>query len=328
MRKKRIFLLAAVALGLAPGTFVRSEVTFDYNSPVTIRALGFEPADSGPLSLAGVWQIASLNDHVGGYSALVALDDDTFLAASDAGRLLEIARPDRSDAAPRLEKFSRFRDAEWMKVDVEALARDPGTGQLWIAIESLNRIVRFGKQRSRGVVRSPKQMADWPENAGPESMVRLADGRFIIIAEAGGESGQHSALLYARDPLLGGKANQFTVEGEGGYNPSDATQMPDGRILVILRAVEVGFPIHFPVKLAVFDPREIAEKEVVKLDQLARIDTPFPSENYEGVLVTQEAGGDWSVWLIADDNFSRFQRTLLLKLDWKRGPGTRQKARR
>ena len=328
MRKKRIFLLAAVALGLAPGTFVRSEVTFDYNSPVTIRALGFEPADSGPLSLAGVWQIDSLNDHVGGYSALVALDDDTFLAASDAGRLLEIERPDRSDAPPRLEKFSRFRDAEWMKVDVEALARDPGTGQLWIAIEELNRIVRFGPQRKRGAVRSPPQMAAWPDNAGPESMVRLADGQFIIIAEAGGENGQHAALLYARDPLLGGKAIQFTVEGEGGYNPSDATQMPDGRILVILRGVELGFPIHFPVKLAVFDPGEIAEKEVVKLDQLARIDRPFPSENYEGVLVTQEAGGDWSVWLIADDNFSRFQRTLLLKLDWKRGPGTRQKARR
>ena len=50
--------------------------------------------------------------------------------------------------------------------------------------------------------------------------------------------------------------------------------------------------------------------------RLARIDTPFPSDNYEGLAVVDEGGGSWSLWLISDDNFASYQRTLLLKLHW------------
>ena len=55
---------------------------------------------------------------------------------------------------------------------------------------------------------------------------------------------------------------------------------------------------------------------------LAELGKSIPRDNYEGLTLTEDADGQ-HVWLISDDNFMSFQRTLLLKLRWQ----TREKAR-
>ena len=45
---------------------------------------------------------------------------------------------------------------------------------------------------------------------------------------------------------------------------------------------------------------------------LARLESPLAVDNMEGLAVTQEDGRD-IVWIISDDNFNAFQRTLLMK---------------
>lgn len=328
MGAKRRILAVAIALGLAPGTLVRTDVTYDYDGPVEITQLDFAPATSGPLELAGVWQLTSENAHFGGYSGIVSQPDDSFLAISDQGRLLQFERPDRSSDAPRIDGFPGFRSDDWMKVDAEAIATDPASGRIWIAIEELNRIVRFGRDRRRRSTTNPPEMIDWPENGGAESMVLMADGRFLVVAEEDFGKRLHRALLYSEDPLRAEEVTAFQLLAPEGFRPSDAARLPDGRIAVLLRGLEFGWPLRFPVQLAVFDPARISQGATIALKPVATIDTPFPSENYEGLTVIEEDGG-WTMWLISDDNFNSFQRTLLLKLRWRTDwRQARQKARR
>ncbi|MBX7541588.1 esterase-like activity of phytase family protein [Qipengyuania sphaerica] len=329
MGAKRKWLAVLVALALAPGTFLRSEVVRDYGSPVTMTELAFEAATSGPLSLEGVWQLSSENDWFGGYSALESLPDRSFLAASDRGRLLEIPMPSEQTGVPQITSLPGFPRLPEDRADVEALAIDPATGRSWVAIETNNRIRRFSPSRPRHSHNRPEAMKHWPLNAGAESMVRMPGGRFLVIAEADMGGGRHRGLLFSGDPVESDEVTRFVLEGEEGYTPSDAARLPDGRVVVILRKLAFGWPYSFKVRLAVFDPAMIRRGATIGLRQVATIDTPFPTDNYEGITVTSEDGGDWIAWMISDDNFNRYQRTLLLKLRWARNPSqTRQKARR
>ena len=79
-------------------------------------------------------------------------------------------------------------------------------------------------------LRQPDEMRGWPQNTGPEAMVRLADGRFVILSEsyAGWEDGSgHPALLFAQDPAAVQRAVRFRFAGAAGYRPTDMAQKAD-----------------------------------------------------------------------------------------------------
>ena len=326
MRPTRLILCACVIAGLAPGTFLRSEPPPpDLAAPVEIVALDIAPATSGPLTLAGAWEITGENDGIGGYSALLMLDEDTLLAASDAGRVLILPRPDRTgQGAPEVSGFTGLTNDGWIRVDVESLVRDPATGTYWAGIEGSNHVVRFAADRSWSAAAKPASMQEWGHNTGAESMVLLPDGRVIVIEE-GVASRPPAGIVFDRDPTQSEATLAFTLAGTGGYKPADAAMLPDGRIAVLLRAWAFGLPPRFSARLAIFDPAQIAEGATIALEPLADFGEGFPSDNFEGLAVTGDKDGDWTVWLVSDDNFASFQRSLLLKLDW---PRTRQKARR
>ena len=325
MRPTRLLLTTCIIVGLAPGTFLRSKVPPpDLSAPVEIVALDHDPARAGPLTLAGAWQITGGNDGVGGYSALLALDDATLLAASDAGRVLVLPRPDRPGEGAQVSGFTGLTNDGWIRVDLESLVRDPRSGTYWAGVEGSNQIVRFAQDRSWSAAAKPRAMADWRNNSGAESLVLLPDGRFLAIEE--GEAGRAPiVLVFEGDPTQVEAAYYVSLTGAGNYRPADAAMLPDGRVLVLLRTWAIGLPPTFSVRLATFDPADIADGAQIALAPLAELAEPFPRDNYEGVAVTGSVDGDWAVWLISDDNFASFQRSLLLKLDWNR---TRQKARR
>jgi hypothetical protein len=54
--------------------------------------------------------------------------------------------------------------------------------------------------------------------------------------------------------------------------------------------------------------------------ELARLGAGSFPENFEGVAVRPAGDGRYLIYLIADDNFSAFQRTLLLQLAWRPEP--------
>lgn len=319
MRRRRIALLAVAALGLAPGTFVRETPPApDYRSPVRIAPLSVAPLKSGPLTLAGAWVLTSENDHFGGYSALIDRGDGTFLAASDAGRLMILPRPDRPGPRPfpRLGQFVDFSRVDKVHVDIESLARNPASGEIWAGLEWANAIIRFGPALQRRREVRPAAMEEWESNGGPESLVRLADGRFLVIEESRAETGGHEALVFTGDPTRGGKPRRVMLQGLPGHHPADATLLPDGRILIVMRQLHWELPLRFSATLVIADPARIGADATLPITPLAPVGRPLPSDNYEGAAVTLERDGNWAIWLISDDNFVSFQRTLLVKLIW------------
>ena len=166
-------------------------------------------------------------------------------------------------------------------------------------------------------------MQEWRADFGPESMVRLADGRFIVLAERSPQWFDRTTpgLLFPGDPIDGAAPVRFNVIAPGGYSPTDIAQLPDGRVLILMRAFELGLPPRFPGLIAIADPAAIRRGGEWRPTVLGRLVPPVPSDNYEGIAVVPDgAGSGANVWVISDDNFSAFQRTLLLKLRW--GPET------
>jgi hypothetical protein len=78
----------------------------------------------------------------------------------------------------------------------------------------------------------------------------------------------------------------------------------------------LGLPPRFPVKLVVADPADITRGGVWRGREIATIDDPAISDNYEGIAIVPSEDGLLTIWLISDDNNALVQRTLLLKLSW------------
>src|SRR6187551_1785513 len=123
---RKLLVLLVVALGLAPGTWVRSPLPpADTRQVLFFRSLPTPNADLGPFELAGAWELRSPNSVFGSYSALVALGDGTLLAASDRGSLLRFAPPGARPAGVRIGHFARDEGRGKRDMDIEALTRDP-----------------------------------------------------------------------------------------------------------------------------------------------------------------------------------------------------------
>lgn len=325
-RAARLALALIVALGLAPGTFVRTDVGVRTDpATVDIIPLANDTAPSGPLRLSGLWQIVSRHGWVGGFSALVADGQTRLITASDRAFRLDI---DIAGGAPRAVPGSfRFIGRRYSGrrelLDLESLARDPASGTLWAAYENFNLIERFTPDGERDSV-EPRPMKSWDDNSGPETMTRLRDGRFLVIAEEefGDGIAYHQALMFPGDPVKGGEPIAFslTVTGKDaeGFDPVDATQLPDGRVLILLRRVAYRIPAHFSSAIAIADPATIRPDDVWQARIVQHLPEPLLAENFEGIAFTPDPANPQrgAVWLIADDNMSVFQRSLLARFDW------------
>nr|WP_295669950.1 esterase-like activity of phytase family protein [Sphingomonas sp.] len=94
------------------------------------------------------------------------------------------------------------------------------------------------------------------------------------------------------------------------YDPSDATLLPDGRILVLNR--RFALPFNFTAKLTIIDPKAIRPGARVNGEEIAPLNAPLLHDNFEGLAVRQE-GPDTVIWIVSDDNQLFLRRSLLLK---------------
>ncbi len=321
-RMLRLLLLALVAVGLAPGTFVRTPVGLRSDvATVSITPVADTRGTAGALRLTGVWELRSRHGWFGGFSALVAGNRGSALAASDRGWLLDLdLSGDRPRAVPGsfrpVNNRSRGRKEV---VDLESLARDPATGTVWGAFENDNLITRFTIDGTRRT-RAPAEMARWSINSGPETFTRLGDGRFLIIAEGtmAGSVTAHDALLFARDPVEAGKPLRFRFIAPEGFDPVDATALPDGRVMILLRRYALAIPPPFDTAIAIADPRAIRAGANWRVRVIQRLTGGALADNFEGLAyaASPQDPARGSLWLISDNNFSIFQRSLLVRFDW------------
>ncbi|MFZ9395194.1 MAG: esterase-like activity of phytase family protein [Erythrobacter sp.] len=320
-RPIRLLLVALLALGLAPGTWWRSPIPPPaFDGQLEVAELIDPPGFSGLLELTGAWQLDHANPFFGGFSALTWMGGAHFLAGSDRALLLHFTVPGASPARASMQPLaaSEARATE----DLEAIARDRTTGQMWFAFERENLVERHDPG-GRILDVAPTAMSGWPSNGGAETLAKLADGRFLVIRESRSDTGgnAHPALLFDADPVTGGEPMAFAVATPADYRPVDAAQLPDGRAIILLRRLVSVWPAQFATALLVADPAQIEAGGIWSGKVVTRIGGPGLADNFEGLAVVPRGpSGAAELYLVSDNNFSPMQRTILLRIAW---PATR-----
>lgn len=328
-----LFVILAVLL-LVPGWTGESRLALLGDRPqLTATPVALDPSDPtrvrlGALTYLGGVALRSRDPAFGGYSALAVrheADGDRFTLLSDGGNVVGFTMG--GDWQPRRLRFLNLPAGPgtgWEKRDrdTESLAIDPVSGRLWVGFENHNAIWRYAAGFVRAEAqRQPPEMARWPDNGGPESLARLPDGRFVVLAETrhvaaadwhGPERARREsrvALLFPGDPIAT-TPQRFAYMPVGSYDPADATALPDGDLLVLDR--DFRLPFRFANRLSLVPAAAIRPGGVARGRLLAALEAPLLHDNFEGVATTVENGAT-IVWLVSDDNQLILQRTLLLK---------------
>lgn len=315
MRRLLSAALIFLAVGPVPGTVMRFPET-DLTERAEARQLAFAPATTGTMRFVRGWHLVSPHSRFGGFSALAHIGPDRFQLIGDNGYWTHLTLDGRSsvsDVRIRALPTPDGRPQRKSMVDAEAMFVVPEGGKSWIAFEGINQIWRLNADLSQIESRRKLPEPRWPKNSGPEAMTPLADGRTVVFSEgADNDPRGREALIYSSDPAAPRRAPiRFFYDSRGKGLVSDAAALPDGRILLVHR--RLGFDPVFTSIVAIVDPADIKKDAVVRSRTIGRVPGPL-AENYEGAAISVEQGRTW-LWLVADNNFNRWQRSLLLQFE-------------
>lgn len=307
-----------ILVGGGPRSFTLTRIFAEkitiVSTPVQLDSRDAQRVRVGKLTLLSAWKLTSTSPQFGGWSGLDIVGD-RITVLGDYGSVLRfrLTRFGRAVDA-RIDPLPRGcgRLADKRDRDSESLARAP-VGW-WVGFEARNRICRVTDDFSRGLaVSAPPQMARWRDAGGAEAIVALRDGRVLVFAERvpAGETAR-SLLIFGGDPTNAATAvDARSYTPPKGYSPTDAAQLPDGRILVLNRRFSVFE--RFTTVLTVVDLNRFDGRGAIAGVPIARFAPPMLSDNFEGLAATVENGHP-IVWLISDDNFMSWQGNYLLKL--------------
>ncbi|EIZ78229.1 hypothetical protein WSK_3204 [Novosphingobium sp. Rr 2-17] len=294
-----------------------------------------QTARLGVFRLEHIWHVTSPNWSFSGYSALLALPKGQLMALTDFSRYVIFTPPgagigdgDPSDAVYRTGQFGELsrkvkdgapetKGGTLETFDTEGATRDPATGTIWQSAEGWNAIIRSDAALRSDRQVQPALMQGWGVNTGPESLVRLHDGRFVTVRERGRGDLRptvHDAVFFDGDPIDHPTGHAFAFEGPENFSVTDMTQMPDGRILILMRRLIWPVPERFASRLVIADPSQIRAGGVWKSVEVSKIASTMPIDNFEGIAVVPRPDGRLTVWIIADDNRSTYEKTILWRL--------------
>ena len=325
MRLRQFLFVVAAVLVVVPGWTGDVRLALLGNdAAIGSSRIALDPGDParrrvGRLVFMGGVRLDSPDPAFGGFSALAVTGTatgDRVTMLSDGGNVAALTlRGDGTVLAPRFANLPAGPGTGWQKHDrdSESMAVDPRTGRVWIGFERANAIWRYdaGFGRAEAAAR-PRAMRRWWENAGPETLVRRRDGSFIAIQE-GPRGALREGLVWAGDPTVRpGVAFRFRYRPPAGFVPTDAAELPDGRLLVLNRRWRWGVPLRFESALVVIGADAIGPGATVAGMPVARLGPPLIHDNFEGLAVTVERGRT-IVWLVNDNDGSLLRPTMLLK---------------
>jgi hypothetical protein len=321
-RRARIATIVACAFLL--GTFAwpdmsppppRPADTVMFAEPVPLDRADPARRRLGGLLFLGGWRLTSDDVRLGGISA-IHVENGAVLALSDAGSLFRFPVPRRAGPLPlNIGRVMHGPGSGRRKSDRDGESMAVANGSVWVAWEGRNAIWRYARSDwSAERAAKPKAMERWPSMRGPEAMARLADGRFLVFGEGHeAEDGTTPLLLFEGDPAEAAtRTVALRYRPPAGYRPTDAAQLPDGRLLVLNRRFRLLS--GFSAILSVADlPPLFAPGAVLEPRMLASFSGSITSDNLEALSVGEE-NGRTIVWIASDDNYTPFlQWTLLLK---------------
>jgi hypothetical protein len=283
---------------------------------VRARAFAFparleEKPDFGRLELLAGFVLSGSDPRFGGLSGLwVAPDGGRLIALSDRGALWLAELEHAADG--RLVGF-----AAWQALEPGAAPGDPpetdaeslavARDDLVIAYEGAHRLRRVplaAPSSPAAALPTPPQLSE-PHNVGIEALVGLAGGALLAIAEGvRTPSGDRAAWL-----IEGDRTASLAYVPAAGFAPTGADRLDD-TVYVLERGLSLGGLLARVVMLDAADVRPGAR---LVGRELAVLRPPAISENFEGLAVRRAPDGRVLIYLLSDDNFSAFFRTVLLQ---------------
>jgi hypothetical protein len=296
---------------------------------------GDDPADRGTptLRVVSVYEVQADRPEFGGFSGLV-LEHGILTAVSDHGfwwrSRLELD-PAGILIALRDNRIGPLHDVNGKPVvgrdrrDAEEIARWPG-GYL-VSFEGQHRISLYRKTpegRRRGWpaitdrrplrVATPYALAEADTNGGLEAMTRLADGRLLLFSEEQ-RTAEGEYLAWVGTPNTGAW-QELKVLGTEDFKSTAAATLPGGDVLLVQRSYspERGPRIRVcRIPVARLAPE--APAGTILPEELILLEAPRAVDNIESVDVLPAADGRIFVFLLADENYSETQTTVLLQFE-------------
>ena len=191
-------------------------------------------------------------------------------------------------------------------------------GVAYVSIERTQEVMRFNWAKEGTGARAqpvpvPADAKQLPRNQGLEAIgVAPAKsplaGALVVIAEQAGGGTDTPTRGFV---LSGARQGAFDVARSGGFDVTDLAFLPSGEMLLLERRVSLlsGFGARIRRMAAdAIRPDAMVDGPVVfEATSEHRID------NMEGLAVHRSGAGETIVSMISDDNFSSWQRTLLLE---------------
>ncbi len=320
----RTWLLGFGALAAALGVFGSAAETAEPLA-LSARARHLNPDDFaqqrvGALLWRGGLKITSPDERWGGLSGLeVSADGRRMIAVSDRGSWFTVHLA--YDKAGRLAGASDGRIGALSgkngkplegkkRRDAESLAA-AADGSLLVAFERKHRIWRYPEAlepfaRHPVALPKPPGLKDAPNNHGVEALTVLAGGGILAITQGADDAGDFAAYL-----RRAGEWSRLRYRaGPGDFEPTGATLLPDGDVIVLER--HFNWLGGLAIRLVRLKAANIRANRILIGREVARLKPPLTLDNLEGVAARRGPRGETLIYLVSDDNFSPLQDTLLL----------------
>jgi len=339
--RKATAALAVVLTGAAflyldtPSLIAKPAVPLDgpVSTRVSVVPLSFDRDDPtrtkfGKLTYRGGLNIFARSPHFGGYSAM-ALDASgtILLALSDAGSwmratldydgtrlggLSDVTLGPILDEDGKPVRSGDRQDAE----DMTLLSGGTREGTALVSFERDHRIMRYPFTQDRfgppdGAISLPKAARGMSANMGLEALATIEAGRMkgTIVALPERLKDRNGNLI---GWLIGGPApGTITIRRLGGFDLTGATGLPDGGLLLLERRFRYSEGVKMRIRrIAASELRPgkpIGGEVLLEASDIMNID------NMEAIAVHRAHGGETVLTVMSDDNFSAFQRSLIMQ---------------